>query len=136
MRALFCHDHVFALDGAGKVYSSGQFSASIWDRYLEVFDTLTVAGRCRRLPEAEATAGLNLASRPGVSFVFLPNLASIAGLMWRRIEAKRILQEETVPSATPFASYRCIDVGSGGRRQGLLDPPRPSKRATARLATY
>jgi glycosyltransferase involved in cell wall biosynthesis len=91
MKALFCHDHVFALDGAGNVYSSGQFSASIWDRYLEVFDTLTVAGRCRRLPGTEATAGLNLASRPGVSFVFLPNLASIAGLLWRRIEAQRIL---------------------------------------------
>jgi glycosyltransferase involved in cell wall biosynthesis len=93
MKALFCHDHVFALDGTGKVYSSGQFSASIWDRYLEVFDALIVAGRCRRLSEPEATAGLNLASRPGVSFVFLPNLASFAGLMWRRIEAKRILAE-------------------------------------------
>jgi glycosyltransferase involved in cell wall biosynthesis len=93
MNALFCHDHVFALESTGKVYSSGQFSAPIWDRYLEVFDTLTVVGRCRPLLEGESTAGLNLASRPGVTFVFLPNLASIAGLMWRRIEAKRILAE-------------------------------------------
>ena len=57
-----------------------------------MFETLTVVGRQRALGAAPSTAGLNLASTPGVSFVFLPDLSSVAGLTWRRAEATRTLR--------------------------------------------
>ena len=93
MKAIFCYDHIFVEDSARRVYSPGQFSADVWHRYLELFETLTVVGRRRSLDEMRRASDFNLASAPGVSFLFLPNLSSVAGLTWRRAEAKRRLRE-------------------------------------------
>ena len=91
MRVMFCHDNVFIRGDGGKVYSSGQFPYTLWQRYLETFDELVVVGRCRELGASEATSHLNLSSGPRVSFVWLPNLSSVAGLTVRRPRAAAVL---------------------------------------------
>lgn len=91
MRVLFCHDNVFVRGREGEVYSSGQFPYDLWRRYLSIFDEFVVAGRCRQLEAGEETSQLNLASGPQVSFVWLPNLSSVAGLTVRRRRAAAVL---------------------------------------------
>jgi glycosyltransferase involved in cell wall biosynthesis len=92
MKAAFCYDHVFVRAGGGEIYSSGAFSASSWQRYLAVFDELVVISRCRRLGEHERLDGLNRASAPGVSFVFVPSLAGVTDLLTRRAEVRAALR--------------------------------------------
>jgi glycosyltransferase involved in cell wall biosynthesis len=80
MNVVLCVDHVFVRAGDGGIYSAGQFPYALLQRYLRSFETVTVIGRCRRLAAGESTATLNVADGPMVSFVFVPNLASLVGL--------------------------------------------------------
>ncbi len=48
MKAIFVHDHYFVEDADKGIYydgSGGSFTAYMWNRYLAVFDKLTVIGR-------------------------------------------------------------------------------------------
>lgn len=64
MKAIFVHDHPFyKVDG--QFYSSGNLPNSVWKRYLEHFDNLTVVGRGRIDTNAE---GLSLSSTDKVKF--------------------------------------------------------------------
>jgi glycosyltransferase involved in cell wall biosynthesis len=92
MKAAFCYDHEFVLAGGGEIYSSGAFSVSSWQRYLAVFDELVVISRCRDLGAQERLEGLNRASAPRVSFVFVPSLAGATDLLMRRAEVRAALR--------------------------------------------
>jgi len=92
MRVLFAHDHHFIrLDG--DVYSESQFSAPSWQRYLRVFDTLTVFAREGRLPPGKQKADLVLSSGPNISFALGPNLSSPMAQLRRRAEARNYLRQ-------------------------------------------
>ncbi|MBU5616451.1 glycosyltransferase family 4 protein [Psychrobacter sp. TAE2020] len=74
MKVLFVHDHKFKVDN-NVYYSSGSFSADIWQRYLSVFKFLTVVGR----DDGKITNNHNkysISSASGVDFVLLPNISN------------------------------------------------------------
>lgn len=92
MKATFVHD-VRLMAAEDGVYAAGQFGAFIWERYLGAFDTVTVVGR-RLDASRQCTAGLVRSSRPGVSFVFAPNICSAAGFLRDHREAESVIAAE------------------------------------------
>ncbi|RAL20485.1 hypothetical protein DL240_16910 [Lujinxingia litoralis] len=72
MRAIFVHDSVFYIRG-DRVFVPGTPDRRSWEPYLQVFDELLVAGRCR---SESSPAGAARADRAGVHFECLPDLAS------------------------------------------------------------
>jgi len=75
MKALFCHDHYYYRDG-DITLSRGQYDASVWDRYLNHFEDLTVIGRDGGQADRHEK-GINQSSRDRVSFKFFPNISSL-----------------------------------------------------------
>jgi glycosyltransferase involved in cell wall biosynthesis len=91
MKILFAYDHKFCRDKNGNIYSTGQFPYRLWQRYLEIFDEIVVAGRVRELSPEEQFDKLDLSSGPRVSFVEMPNLNGPVDMTVNRGEAvKRI----------------------------------------------
>lgn len=90
LKIVFVHDHRF-IPVRDRVYSQGQYPASVWDRYLGVFDSITVIGRQGRMAPDQSVERLALSSHPRVRFVLAPDLSSV--LFWRaaRREAARII---------------------------------------------
>src|SRR5690625_5914698 len=79
MRALWVHDHPFVRLPHGAVASRGKFPAIAWERYLEVFNDLTVVGR-----DGGAHVGahqVDMSSREGVRHVLLQAIHSPRGLI-------------------------------------------------------
>ena len=94
MRAVFCHDNVYRVDDAGRVYSEGQFDSECWARYLEVFDEITVVGRDQLIANNDdKVKRLNSSDREGVIFHFLPNLSGVFRLVSNRKCAKESLRK-------------------------------------------
>lgn len=79
MKVAFVHDHRFIRRGE-KVFSSGGLPASVWPRYLAVFESVTVISRAG----AENMEAKALASAERVDFTLLPSIASLKGLVRRR----------------------------------------------------
>lgn len=79
MKILFVHDHIFKVDG-GSFYSSGGLPAAIWQRYLSVFETLTVIGRDGGVLSSE-DHGYTLSSCEHVNFTLLPNISNFKNLL-------------------------------------------------------
>lgn len=79
MRLLFAHDHRFHHGPAGEIYTLGSFPAAVWDRYLEHFAAMHVIARSG----GPLPPGANLArsDHSGVSFEFLPSLATLRQLL-------------------------------------------------------
>lgn len=75
MKALFCHDHYYYRDGKA-ILSRGQYHASVWGRYLNHFDGLTVIGRDGGKANVDED-GINQSSRDKVSFDLFPNMSSL-----------------------------------------------------------
>ncbi|WP_153305888.1 glycosyltransferase family 4 protein [Desulfogranum mediterraneum] len=92
MKALFIHDHKFLIHPNGEIFSNGQFPYAVWQRYLKHFDELIVAGRSLPLSDTNLQ-NLNISSGKRVQFVFLPNLASVSGVIRHRLEVKKTLQQ-------------------------------------------
>ena len=115
MRAVFCHDHRFVLDGEGGVFSSGVFPHRVWQRYLEAFDSVTVVAR--RWPsgrEGELKA-LSRSDGRGISFVFVPSADSPSGLAFHRFKAAAILRE-AISHADVVISRMPSEIGLLGAR--------------------
>lgn len=89
MRAVFAHDHRF-VSGPDGVYTNGQFPATLWQRYLQHFDTLVVIGR--RRPDFR-TSGLERSSAAGVTFEFAPSLSSPLRQVARRPKVQRLVRD-------------------------------------------
>ena len=88
MKALFAYDARFYSANAN-IYSGVYFPASIWQRYLEHFDRLTVAARDGGSLVSGEEAGLELSSTAGVTFELLPNLSSPVGLLLTRHKVRK-----------------------------------------------
>jgi glycosyltransferase involved in cell wall biosynthesis len=88
MKALFVHDHFYYTDNNGKTLSKGQYHRSVWDRYLNHFDELTVIGRDGGFA-SQGENGINIASRDNVKFNLFHNTNSLKGLLSGRNELKQ-----------------------------------------------
>ncbi|MBB5985652.1 glycosyltransferase family 4 protein [Sphingobium lignivorans] len=88
MKAIFAHDHRFIVAN-DSVWSESQFEASLWQRYLGHFHTLTVAARRGDIPAGKTLSQLELSSAPRVGFELFPNLSSPRGLTLARPAARR-----------------------------------------------
>lgn len=80
-KILFVHDHVFITSQTGEIYSSGCFPAYVWDRYLAVFDQVTVLARSK--PSQEDSKSFTPTMKEGVNFNFCQsasNLKAVFGL--------------------------------------------------------
>lgn len=79
MRLLFAHDHIFKTDGQVK-FSSGSFPASVWDRYISIFGSLTVVGRNGGVLRS-SDRGYSLSSIENVDFCLIPNISNLKSLL-------------------------------------------------------
>jgi glycosyltransferase involved in cell wall biosynthesis len=93
MKAIFVHDHRFCVSADGKVFTPGQLPYSVWQRYLEVFDELSVVGRSSPVSFIELKK-LNLSSGDCVSFAFAPDLGKVSNYFTMRGKAKALLYRE------------------------------------------
>lgn len=95
MKIIFVHDHIFKVTGAD-CYSSGGLPAAVWQRYLFVFNGLTVVGRDGGCLSPE-DRGYTLSSTEGVKFKLLPNISNLKNLLWCSEivskECKRLISE-------------------------------------------
>jgi len=92
MKILFTHDYKFYRDHKGFFYSDGQFSYTLWQRYLKVFDEIVVAGRVRPLLSDQGVEKLDLSSGPGVSFIEIPNISSPLDMITNRYQATKKIE--------------------------------------------
>jgi glycosyltransferase involved in cell wall biosynthesis len=87
VRLVFAHDTWFLRGPDGRVWTDrGSFP---WDRYLAFASSITVVSRMRDLEPGESTEKMAPASHPAVSFVPVPNLATLSGRLVRRRAARR-----------------------------------------------
>lgn len=93
MKAAFIHDHIFRTTDEGEVYSPGQFPRAAWERYLDVFDSLVVMGREKKLSVDDDIDNLNLSSREEVEFVLLEDFKSPGAFVRRRQQTRSRIRE-------------------------------------------
>jgi len=91
MHALFCIDHTFFYGEDGDVFSAGQFPYSLWERYLDFFDELTIVCRGQSLPDRSSLPPLYRSSGPHVRFLFVPSMRGPVALFLGRMRAMRIV---------------------------------------------
>ncbi len=90
-RLLFVHDHRFQSDGMGRHFTSGSFPASIWPRYLEHFDQVTVLARDGGIASDDRLA---CSDHAGVDFVLIEAPGPIERLGLRRGKAHCALRDQ------------------------------------------
>jgi glycosyltransferase involved in cell wall biosynthesis len=90
MKALFCHDHHYYKQG-NVTLSKGQYHNSVWQRYLDHFESLTVVGREGGTFYGDIKA-LNTASRDNVSFDLMPDTNSLSGIVLKRKKVKESIR--------------------------------------------
>lgn len=94
MNILFVHDHVFHWDSKNNYYSGGGLPKKIWQRYLAVFNTITVVGRKGTLVDDTAIASrLALSSSENVSFCLLDNISTVKTKIFGNSRVKKIISE-------------------------------------------
>lgn len=77
MKAIFIHDHKFKTNlEKGTYYSTGTLSSDFWQRYLNVFESLTIVGRNDGEINFDVN-GITLSSKEGVDFRLLPNISNL-----------------------------------------------------------
>lgn len=92
MKCLFAHDHRF-IPIDNNVYSETQFPASMWERYLHAFDELMVVARRGDMPNGKDVGDLEMSSRTGVHFRFVPNLSNPKAQLTCRRKARDVVEE-------------------------------------------
>ncbi len=92
MKCLFVHDHRFYRDNDGKYYSPGKYPYKVWERYLEHFESLTVIGRCKEIPDI-SNLKVSLSSGDKVEFQTLPNIAGVKNTLKNRNKAKQMIRQ-------------------------------------------
>ncbi len=83
MKVLFVHDHFYYMSDDGTTLSKGQYHHSVWDRYFNHFDDLTVVGRDGGHASQDEN-GINIASCDNVKFNLFQNKNSLKGLLDRK----------------------------------------------------
>jgi len=86
MHIVFSHDHRFLCDQNGIAYSDGTFPYAVWERYLEVFDRMTVIGRHGT---TDTPGQLSVSSGPGIEFEYVASLSH----PWDTITKRRQVED-------------------------------------------
>jgi phosphatidyl-myo-inositol dimannoside synthase len=79
MRVLLTSEARFERTPDGVVWAPPAYGRALWSRYLDVFSSVLVAARVRRV--LEPSAGCVRASRPQVEFCPLPSYSGLSGLV-------------------------------------------------------
>ena len=108
MKVLFANDHKFCLDEDGLYYSAGQYPYRLWQRYLEVFDEIVVAGRVNEVLVGEKKGKLDLSSGPRVRFIGIPNISGPVSMILNRREAEHRIRAELLESDALIARNSVI----------------------------
>ncbi|MFD0713722.1 glycosyltransferase family 4 protein [Paenibacillus sp. GCM10027626] len=93
MHVLWAHDHTFYFNESGKFYSGGKLPYAVWERYLAVFDHITVACRGQRTQPDADMSGKTLSSGPQVEFLVLPSLSNPVNKLTKRGYVDQCLTE-------------------------------------------
>ncbi|MBB6674813.1 glycosyltransferase family 4 protein [Cohnella nanjingensis] len=93
MNVLWAHDHMFYYNESGRYYSGGKLPYKVWQRYLNVFDQMTVVGRGRKLPAEADTTGKTLSSGPNVEFLVMPSLSNPVNKLTKKGYVERMLTD-------------------------------------------
>ncbi|MFF2092854.1 glycosyltransferase family 4 protein [Paenibacillus sp. NPDC058174] len=93
MKLLWAHDHTFYFNESGKFFSGGKLPYAVWERYLGVFDQLTIACRGKKTPLDADMAGKTLSSGANVDFLVLPSLSNPVNKLTKRGYVDQLLRE-------------------------------------------
>jgi glycosyltransferase involved in cell wall biosynthesis len=93
MKVVFAHDHKFYFDSQGNCFSPGQFPYTVWKRYLNRFESLTVIARSQKLPPDIDREKLNISTGPNVNFIFIPSLSNPVSMFTSRPFALKKTEE-------------------------------------------
>lgn len=91
MKALFLHDTYYTRDEQGNVYTLGVYPYSAWQRYLNVFDHLTVVGRISPNTQQNDLNTLQKSDGPQVDFLLLPTIHSPSRIFFKSRSIKKML---------------------------------------------
>lgn len=115
MELLFVYEDKVAQDREGNYYVGSAFSQSVFDRYLELFDGITLI--MRRSPispdDTEALGRMNKITDPRITVIFLPDTkASIRSFLSlkKRRELKKTVTDNITPDRAVIAR---LGSGSG-----------------------
>lgn len=93
MHVVWAHDHTFYFNETGKFYSGGKLPYAVWERYLSVFGTITVACRGQRVSADADMRGKTLSSGANVDFLVLPSLSNPVNKLTKRGIVEQGLRE-------------------------------------------
>ncbi|QHW34317.1 glycosyltransferase [Paenibacillus rhizovicinus] len=93
MHVVWAHDHTFYFNETGKFYSGGKLPYAVWERYLAVFDSITVACRGQRTSADADMHGKTLSSGANVDFLVLPSLSNPVNKLTKRGIVEHSLRE-------------------------------------------
>ncbi len=97
MRLSVTLEHRFAITPDGAAWTSTMFPREFWDRYLDVFEGLTVVARA--LPAAAPDPSWRRVDGDGVGFAPLPHYIGPVQYLRRRAALTRSLREALSPDA-------------------------------------
>lgn len=100
MNLLFAHDHRFLVDDASQYFTTGSLPTYVWERYLGIFDKVTVLGR---IADAPARHDYAISSRAGVTFEKCPDLNNLSSLLGLRSEAEQAIKHQVAQADAVIA---------------------------------
>ncbi|WP_068774096.1 glycosyltransferase [Paenibacillus sp. FJAT-26967] len=103
MNVLWAHDHMFYFTDSGKYYSGGKLPYAVWERYLSVFDSLTVVSRGKKISAASDLDKKSLSSGKNVNFIVLPSLSNPVNKITKKGYVERLLTEAIMKSDAVIA---------------------------------
>ncbi|HGN1707478.1 TPA: glycosyltransferase [Providencia rettgeri] len=95
---LFVHDHLFTQSSDNKVYSSGGFPSSLWNKYLNHVSTVEVIARTNGIDE-KASEKYIISSHEKVNFHFVESISNPIKLIKNRTKVYKII----------FNKVKCAD---------------------------
>lgn len=111
MKVLWAHDHTFYFNDSGKFFSSGKLPYSVWERYLTVFDEITVASRAKKVPSDTEIRNKSLSSGKNVDFIVLPSLSNPVNKLTKKGYIERVLTE-SIQKADAVIARLPSEIGS------------------------
>ncbi|MBW7474265.1 glycosyltransferase family 4 protein [Paenibacillus oenotherae] len=111
MHVVWAHDHTFYFNETGKFYSGGKLPYAVWERYLSVFDRVTVACRGQKTGASADMAGKTLSSGPNVDFLVLPSLSNPVNKLTKRGYVEQSLTE-VIRGADAVIARMPSEIGS------------------------
>lgn len=92
MKTLIVADGHYYKDQAGVVYVESVFNYAFYQRYLNVFEEITVLARIENDHTLDFSK-LQQASGPGINFIALPNYTGPYEYLFKRREVKKIMEK-------------------------------------------